>query len=77
MRCKLRQTLDGLREAAPGSVAGLQGDDARAYALGFMAEYLSPKRLAQLAESCGLQATGGFRGHGCKGARHVYGICEV
>ena len=58
LRCKLEQTLEGLRQAAPGSVAGLQPDDARAYALGFMGEYLSPRRLAQLAESAGLQPTG-------------------
>jgi hypothetical protein len=58
LRCKLDQTLAGLREAAPGSVAGLQGDGARAYALGFMGEYLSPPRLAQLAEACQLQPAG-------------------
>lgn len=58
MRCKLRQTIEGLRAAAPGSVAGLQGDDALSYALGFMTEYLSQKRLTQLAESFGLQPTG-------------------
>jgi hypothetical protein len=58
MRAKLAQTLDGLREASPGSVAGMQPDDARAYALGFMGEYLSPRRLAQLAGSCGLSPIG-------------------
>jgi len=58
MRAKLRQTLEGLRAAAPGSVAGLQDRDARAYALGFMAEYLSAQRLQQLAGSCGLAPTG-------------------
>lgn len=57
-RCKLRQTLAALRAGAPGSVAGLADDDARAYALGFMAEYLSAPRLAQLAASCGLSPAG-------------------
>ncbi|GBF89016.1 hypothetical protein Rsub_01515 [Raphidocelis subcapitata] len=58
MRAKLQQTLDGLREASPGSVAGLRPEDARAYTLGFMGEYLSPRRLSQLAGSCGLAPAG-------------------
>ncbi|KAI8468908.1 MAG: hypothetical protein J3K34DRAFT_522567 [Monoraphidium minutum] len=58
LRCKLDQALAGLRAAAPGSVAGLEGDAARAYALGFMGEYLSPARLAQLSAATGLAPTG-------------------
>ncbi len=39
-------------------MAGLSEADARAYSLGFMAEYLSPRRLEQLAGSCGLTPMG-------------------
>jgi hypothetical protein len=71
LRCKLQQTLAGLRAAAPGSVAGLQEDGARAYALGFMGEYLSQRRLAQLAEACNLVPSGGRGGGDGDGALGV------
>lgn len=58
LRCKLRRALEALRAGAPGSVAGLSEADARAYALGFLGEYLPPARLAQLAAAEGLTPLG-------------------
>jgi hypothetical protein len=57
LRVCVSRTLAALRAVSPGSIAGLGDEDARAYALRFLREYVAPQWHETLLSSYGIDAS--------------------